>query len=506
MKRFAFVLVSLAMLGFGCRGGSNNPGDDDDDDVDASSGDITIQQVQDDSMAPGTPVSLGGVIVTAIDKFGDRAGDIWVQEPGGGEFSGIHVYGAPVDQVAALQIGDVVNITGAEKDEFAINTDTSGNSVTELKPVSGGEMAVTKVSSGTAPEPQLVDALVIGQKPTEAERNAEWEKWEGVLITVANVTQLNSVQNVGGMTPDPTLKKFDVTGSLVVESALSAFPTMGLTRNGCLASTTGVLDYIFDYMVFPRSTDEIVMGGTACPPPEASPAVCADAIDNDGNGFNDCKDNGCIVGDETCRSTTTIGDLQATTPEGGVKVESVVVTAISKNKKNMWVQTDMAAGPNQGVYVFGPGMDLEFAVGSRVDIIGTVEEFNDSMGTETLTEIKALAITQAEGTGTVTPVTNQTVMSLSDPSTGEPYEGVLVTLSNVEVMVIGTTGNGGTFGVGSLKQGTKMFKTDDDIFLLPMGELSKCYGTITGIWTYMPYDNQYGFLPLSKGTGSGSCD
>ncbi|MGE3548104.1 MAG: hypothetical protein AB7L28_29545, partial [Kofleriaceae bacterium] len=209
MKRFAFVLVSLAVLGFGCRSGNGNTGDDDDDVVlsDGPSGDVTIQQIQDDAMSPGTAVSVGGVIVTAIDKFGNRTGDIWVQEPGGGEFSGVHVYGAPVDQVAALQIGDVVNITGAEKDEFAINTDTSGNSVTELKPVSGGTMTITKVSSGPAPAPQVVDALAIGQKPTQAERDAEWEKWEGVLITVNNVTQLNSVEQVGGQMPDSTLKK-----------------------------------------------------------------------------------------------------------------------------------------------------------------------------------------------------------------------------------------------------------------------------------------------------------
>ncbi|MGE3547495.1 MAG: hypothetical protein AB7L28_26455, partial [Kofleriaceae bacterium] len=341
----------------------------------------------------------------------------------------------------------------------------------------------------------------------QAERDAEWEKWEGVLITVNNVTQLNSVEQVGGQMPDSTLKKFDVTGSLVVESALSAFPTMGLKREGCLASTTGVLDYIFDYMVFPRSTDEIVMGGTACPPPEASQSVCADEIDNDGNGYNDCNDNGCIVADEACRANTTIAELQASTPMGGIKLGGVVVTAVSKNKKNMWVQTDMAAAANNGVYIYGPGIDLDgFAVGSRVDIIGTVEEFNDSDGTETLTEVKALAVTAADGSGTVTPVTGQTVMTLSDPVTGEPYEGVLVTLNNVEVMVIGTTGSGGTFGVGSLKQGNKMFKTDDDIFLIPMGELSKCYESITGIWTYMPYDNQYGFLPLSKGTGTGDCE
>ena len=91
------------------------------------------------------------MVVTAIDTFGNRTGDFFVQEPGGGEFSGIKVFGAPLDQVAALAVGDIVDITGAEKDEFALTSDMSGLKVTELKPVAGGTMTVTKMGTGHGP-------------------------------------------------------------------------------------------------------------------------------------------------------------------------------------------------------------------------------------------------------------------------------------------------------------------------------------------------------------------
>src|SRR3569833_3715391 len=55
---------------------------------------VTIQQVQDDAMAPGSAVALHDVVVTAIDTFGSKVGDFWVEEKGGGKRSGVHVFKA----------------------------------------------------------------------------------------------------------------------------------------------------------------------------------------------------------------------------------------------------------------------------------------------------------------------------------------------------------------------------------------------------------------------------
>ena len=71
--------------------------------------------MQDDPMPPGTRVTLRGVVVTAIDNFGGKMGDIWVDEPEGGTFSGVHVFGA-----ATTDVGGSRSATWsiAVKDEF----------------------------------------------------------------------------------------------------------------------------------------------------------------------------------------------------------------------------------------------------------------------------------------------------------------------------------------------------------------------------------------------------
>ena len=47
------------------------------------------------------------MVVTAIDTYGAKTGDIWVEEPEGGKCSGVHVYDAPLSDVATLAVGDI---------------------------------------------------------------------------------------------------------------------------------------------------------------------------------------------------------------------------------------------------------------------------------------------------------------------------------------------------------------------------------------------------------------
>lgn len=505
MRKLSLLALVLGLAA--CRGGDGDDGDDTPNpDSSVNGSDVTIQEIQNDAMVPGTPVNLKGVIVTAIDNYGMRTGDFWIQEPGGGEYSGVQVFGAPLDQVAALAVGDVVDISGAQKEEFALSSDMSGNTLTELEPLNGGMITVTKVSSGTAPAPQMVDALAIGQLTDFMARHAEWEKWEGVPVTLTNVQAMSDAECITSMgnCNDMTYRRFDLTGDIQAQSGLAEMPAT-VDRGDCFASITGIVTYFFDYQINPRTAAEFATGGTGCAT-ENTMATCGDTIDNDGNGFTDCEDNQCIAAASTCRATTTISAIQtaATPPSGGVELNNVVVAAISKNLKNMWVQTNLTAAPNEGIYVRGDGSDITFTVGQRVSIIGTIDEFNDSSGTETLTQLRALSIAAGTGTtGTVVPVTGTAAAAMAT----ESYESTLVTLTNVKVTAVGTTqGTGHTFGVGDAVQspGGTLIKTDDDMHLL--GTLNACYATITGIWQYLPFNNSWGFLPLSAGTGTGTCN
>lgn len=475
MTRTTLAVALLGLSLAGCRGDDNN---NNNSGVDAPPGDgtipggeVTIQQIQNDSMAPGTPVEVKGVVVTAIDAYGNRTGDLWVQEPGGGPFSGIKVFGAPLDQLATLAPGDIVDITGVEKDEFALTTDVSGRTVTEIKPIGGGMMTITKMGTGSVPAPATVDALAVSQM-AQAAQDAEWEKWEGVLITVTNALQTTDVASFGS-NPGPDSKEFEITGGVAVQSVLTDLGTSAVA-NTCYAGITGIGDYFFNYLLLPRSTADLVTGGTGC---------------------------------ETATAAT-ISDIQAGTATGLVQLTDVYVSAVGFSRKNLWVSTSLTAGPNEGIYIYRGGgaavLDSGVVPGAKVDIVGTaVEGNNDQMG-DTLTQITGATVTvKAAPTAPPVAVAGKTASELLVASTGEPYESVLVTLTNVKVTTLGTSTN---FYVSDLTQSGTAFKADDDIYRLVTADMNACYATITGIWTYNLFDNVYMFLPLGPGTGTGVCN
>jgi hypothetical protein len=511
-----FSMLALVVVGLvACRG--DDTGDDQPmPDGGGNTNDVTIQEIQNDAMPacdPATPstcveLKLKGVVVTAIDAFGSRTGDFWIGEPGGGPYSGVQVYRAPLDQVGALQIGDVVDIAGAQKAEFTISTDPMAKTLTELEPIEGGMMTVTKTGASMPIQPTVVDALAIGQMTDFMAREAEWEKWEGVLVTLNNVEAFSNttcITSMGNCT-DMTYERFDITGDIQVQSSLAAMPSTKVARGDCLSGVTGILSFFFDYHVLPRTTAEIGTGGTACPV-ENTAATCGDSIDNNGNGFADCMDFSCQTTQASCVTHPTIAQIQAGTATGYVELDSVYVMAVSFNKKNLWVATSLTASPNDAIYVFRgngmavPTLDPSIVVGANVSVAGLAQEGNnDSMGA-TLTQIAGMPVVTllAAPTTPPVPVTTQMASTLAVDATGEPYESVLVTLTNVKITVLGAA----TFYVGELQQGTTKFLSDDDVLRLtdPVGT---CYSTVTGIWTYQVFDNKWGLLPIST-TPGGTC-
>jgi hypothetical protein len=508
-----FTLLALAFALVACR---DTGGGDDTQMPDGNPSDVTIQEIQNDAMPdckPATPegcveLKIKGVVVTAIDSYGGRTGDFWVQEPSGGPFSGVQVFGAPVDQVAGLAIGDVIDIAGAQKAEFALSSDMSGNKLTELEPVEGGMMTITKTGANMPVQPQVVDALAIGQMTDFMARNAEWEKWEGVLVKLDNVEAFSGTSCIGSSCPDMTYRQFDITGDIKVQSSLAAMPMPEVARGDCLSGVTGIIGYFFDYQILPRTTGEIGTGGNSCPV-ENNAATCGDGLDNNGNGFSDCMDFSCQTTVPACVQHPTIAEVQSGSVTGYVKLDTVYVTAVSFNKKNLWVATSLTAAPNEAIYVFRgnatsvPVLDAQIVVGAQVSVEGLAQEGNnDNMGA-TLTQIAGTMPTVtflAAATTPPVPVVSQMASALAVESTGEPYESVLVTLTNVKITVAGTSAN---FYTGELQQGSTKFISDDDVLRLT-DPVNTCYATVTGIWTYQIFSNAYGLLPIST-TAGGTC-
>jgi hypothetical protein len=522
MRFTSFITIStLGLALIACRSDSSNTPDGNGSGSGSGSGSggaVKIQDVQNDMMAPGTPVKLHNVVVTAIDNFGAKTGDIWVEEPEGGPWSGVHVYKADTTAVASLAVGDTVDISNAIKDEFALtgsNADPTGRTETELAPpASGQSITVVKTGTGTVPAPADVDALMIGQLADADMQgsafSAAWEQWEGVLIKTSNVSALSAPKSFGSTMPTPADNyAFGMTGVAKVEGSLADITMSGITRNSCLASVTGVVSYFYDYLLLPTQTSDMVTGGTGCP---AAETACADTIDNDGNGFADCGDDNCIGTDQTCRATTTISSIDSavdanpampTLPTTGVEIDGVFVSAIAGN--NFWVTAAAGAAANGGLYVYSGGQTLPsgIVVGSKVNLIGRLQAYKaKSTSTEVLPELNLITVTMVNGNGNIQPST-QTAATLNVTATGRPFVGSLVTISGLnKVTTVQTTANHLT---GVLTNGATTYEYLGTIVDDSAATVNKCYGAVTGIWTWDGFNSKYAVIPTAAPPAGTNC-
>lgn len=528
MRLTSFLAISTLAL-VACRSDSNNntDGNNGGDGSGSNGASVTIQMVQNDAMPPGTPVTLRGVVVTAIDNFGGKMGDIWVEEPEGGPFSGVHIFGAASTDVAGLAVGDTVDVTGAIKDEFAYNGgsagsgDTSGRTVTELKPATSGSLKVTKTGTGTVPAPVVVDALMIGQMADADAQgpmfSAEWEKYEGVLVTLHGVSALSAPKPFGytpPATPPADNYSFGITGVAKVEGSLADITMSSIKRDTCM-DVTGVVDYFFDYLILPRSASDFDTTGTGCPTAEAS---CADSIDNDGNGFADCLDNSCVInasatgGNPACKAASaTISSVDTavdanpampTLPTGNVEIDNVYVTAIAGT--NFWIASSLTAAANSGLYVFAGGQPLPagLAVGSKVNVIGSLQAYKArTTSTEVLPEVNLLNASVVTATPGTTVPSTQTAATLNVTATGRPWVGSLVSINGPnKITAVQTMANHYT---GTITNGATTYEFIGTI-VQDTGTLNTCYGTINGVWTWDGFNNKYAILPTvapAAGTG-----
>jgi hypothetical protein len=115
--------------------------------------DDSIYEIQDGTIGAGVVVDVQGVVVTGV------AGNaIFVQEPGGGEYSGVFVF---LMAAPTVEIGDEVDLVGLTV-EF--------NGLTEID-VTGGSITATG-NTGLDLVPEVIDAADLG------------EPWESVLVRV----------------------------------------------------------------------------------------------------------------------------------------------------------------------------------------------------------------------------------------------------------------------------------------------------------------------------------
>lgn len=191
-----------------------------------------------------------------------------------------------------------------------------------------------------------------------------------------------------------------------------------------------------------------------------------------------------------------------TTPAGTLVQVEARVMAIAANGSRLWISDALAAAGITGVEVFrGAGAGaLAVNVGDEVEVIGRVQEFGQGGGL-TVTQIaddpEITVLTPASGAPV--PLTGLDPASITlDPvpgaaQNGEPYEGVLIRLANLEVA--------GTAPY-TLSDGTTTFGASQEIITMN-DAAGTCYATVTGIWNYDVITDEWVIIPVPAGLVTG---
>jgi hypothetical protein len=218
-------------------------------------------------------------------------------------------------------------------------------------------------------------------------------------------------------------------------------------------------------------------------------------VDDDHSGQGDCGDFACQDVVESCTADTSIADIQNGTiaRNSKVRLNDVVITGVSFNKKRYWLSDDVAtAAPNTGIYVYRPSaadpLGTAYRIGAKLSLVANVDQQLAGCSGNALTE---LTFVEPDGDPTgsgagPTPMGGVDLATLASDTEGEPYEGVVVRLQKVSVKTIDQNES---FNLEfTVTDGTADLVVDDDIFRYTDVEEGQCLN-ITGIMHYSTFDN-----------------
>jgi predicted extracellular nuclease len=374
---FALIAVSGGCSAFDNGGGGDDDNDADDDDAGP---DTSIYDIQQGNVEPGTRVTLAEVIVSS--RVADDASGFFVMEPDGGAYSGIYVYLAG-DAAGEIEpnVGDVVTLSG-EYDEYYELSEITLAAVTDYE----------VLDSLGAPDPTVVDPSEI------APDSADAEQWEGVLVRIEDV----EVTNENPDEPDD-YGEFEVTGGVRVDDLFFAKgndpnPPLGTPFDALV----GLFTYSFEmFKLCPRDADDFV---------------------------GDWKPTGDDDDDDATEATVyevQQGDIPAGTT---VTVTGVITSPLAYTGDTFFMQ-DPDGGEYSGVAIYmwdEVAGAFDGQMGDVVTVTGEVTEYYD------LTEI----VVKDPGDLTIDGTDDLPApAAIGLDEAGEPWEGVLVEVSDVEVTV-----------------------------------------------------------------------
>jgi len=350
-------------------------------DGDGDGGDMTIYEIQaggaDGSVGDGTLVTVNGVIVTTPLNAED--GLAFVEEPGGGEWSGISLYmwDEAVMATPTLEPGTEVDIVGEYAEFFGVSQIIVRNA---------GDLVV--VGEGAElPGPDVV-------APADVARdNADAEPWEGVRICVEDVGIVEANDGFG---------QYLLEGDALVSYAFVGGMLPPAAPGGSFEQICGSLHYSFDeFKILPASLDDLV----GYQGPEAVEATVAEVQ----------------MGDYSEGSVIELTDVVATSG----------LTWSDEPDASFYVQ-DAGGGEWSGIQVYvADTAGFDVAPGDVLTITGTYTEYFD-MSQIATGGADDISITSSGPAPTPAMIDDPASIATGGPA-AENWEGCLVTVGPVTV-------------------------------------------------------------------------
>ena len=228
---FAGLIAGLSLSGC-ITPNSSDKGDDGGTDPFEGDGDtVTIMDIQRGDIPEDSLVTIKGVLISSpLTADGDA---FFIQDPAGGEYSGLYVYLQGSFTDLYLSVGDELTISG---------TVTEYYDFTEFTVSSMDDIEIT--GEGTLPS-TVVDPAAV----------TDWEPYESVLITVEDATVLDCPNNFGEVELDSGLFLDDL------------IYTYDVGRDDHFDSITAPLIYNFEeWKMVPRDSGDFVglTAGSGC--------------------------------------------------------------------------------------------------------------------------------------------------------------------------------------------------------------------------------------------------
>lgn len=403
-------------------------------------GKTTISQVQsseasvncamDGIQNPGKGLAMADIVVVSprfVASWDKSTGQpklhgYWVAEAGLQESAPYKGILLVVDAAAATDFppGRVLSVTADYTEYYCLS---------ELKATGWTEMGDTTVPAPVA----LEDATPFenGGEPTQA------EPYEGVLVTLHNVTVTRTSASDGK-------GWFEVGNGIQVvnDFEIAWTPVLGAP----IASLTGAVKYHFGkYRLASRSAEDIVVGSVA----EPSPEVIGPDAPADGEVVTP---KGRVYDLQSSDTSVNCASEGNNTIQTGVEVGPVVVTS----------PTFSASAGTEGFYV------ADFPVGGAVAYTGILVVINKSAGVQVAPGDEVVVKGDYKEYYCMSEIYATSVVKngqqpapdgfkMDDPSPfengggpgAEPYEGVIVTLHDVDVTATTSSDDKGWFRVGA---------------------------------------------------------